>query len=157
LEVFEDINEALLELESQAEAGKLLLLPEGVVQFQDVELSFEEETTIPSKQKKSKTKPKTTAPPAPKAKLAIPSSDSPPVAAPTLSVGAPTSFVPRAAKSKPRTGAGVGRTGVLARGTPVTTAQSTESGRAEKADGPGPGASQVGKDQDAFRKMLGNA
>jgi len=124
-------------------------LAQGSIQFQDQELSFEEETSIPSK-KKNKAKPKP-APPAPKAKLAIPVDTTPSAA--STSVEAPTAFVPRAAKSKPR--AGVGLKSALQKGASSASGPSARTDVVEKLDGAAGG--KTGKDQDAFRKMLGNA
>ncbi|KAJ4001680.1 hypothetical protein F5050DRAFT_1708044 [Lentinula boryana] len=49
LELFESINEAVVELESQADAGKLLLRPESIT-FNGVALELSEEAVAPHKQ-----------------------------------------------------------------------------------------------------------
>jgi len=95
VEVFEEINQATVELENTAEAGKLLLRSEPIV-FNGAELSVSEEEAIKKK----------------------------PGGAGKPTKGAPNVFVPRTAASKPRAGIGLKKT-PAARPPTTTTLTST--------------------------------
>jgi len=130
VEVFQSSGEAVVELENVAEAGKLLLMTDGI-QFGDRTLTVSEEIFAGNKSNKSS-----------KSSKKAPAESS-----------STNSFVPRAAKARPRAGLGhkkglgTGATAVVAAAAPSVPAQPSASAQ---ADG-------VGKDQDFFRRMLGNA
>lgn len=113
VEIFKDIAQAVVELESVAEAGRLLLAQEPII-FNDKVLKFIEEPHLRQR----------------------PSAEA-----------STSTFVPRAAASRPRAGIGLGK-----KRQPATTGQMNPP----KDPAPAPVASSTNsKGQDDFRKLLG--
>ncbi|KZV80119.1 hypothetical protein EXIGLDRAFT_845875 [Exidia glandulosa HHB12029] len=136
VEVFVDLCEAVVELESQQVVGALLLRATPIV-FQDHELSIVEDTGPAPGPKKPAAAASTSTAPAP----------------------APTAFLPRGIISRPRAGLGskkrVGATAVSAGAGIVSKATADAPMETDASTSTSAAADGAGKGQDDFRKMLG--
>ncbi|KDQ16839.1 hypothetical protein BOTBODRAFT_129777 [Botryobasidium botryosum FD-172 SS1] len=128
VEVFQSSGEAVVELENVAEAGKLLLMTDGI-QFNDRTLTVSEELFAGNKSSR-------------------PSKKAPAASSST------SSFVPRAAKARPR--AGLGHKGGPRKGVvPAEAAAAAPSAPAPPSAPAQRDGAEAGKDQAFFRNLLG--